>query len=761
MSPTPSCKHVITIGRSSIRKKQSRPHLLFVTRSALVLLFLLDLPCRTSASLVDTFTFDPKDDPIGHFSTILSSLYQMETAHAFGTTMTMFNNKDGDEQAYLDKTLRVDTNRFVPLEIVAANEAVVYDVLYQAEEAGFVKTLVYRNIIAGKVPILKLPDLAIIPNIALLRPTIVIPTEEQTPADKADIHSNQVTVSSGSVQNEAVYTMNVDDLRTKHPDLDGRGLKIGVMAGTFNCLGGYSADIASGDLPPNVIVMREGPCPGSDAGRVMMQLIYDIAPAAQLLFHTADDGESIYASGIDALAAAGCDVIVTATTYFTEPMFQDGIVAQAVDRAVKRGTAYFTSAGDRASKSYSAPFQPSGVMLQAPFSGELHEWEPGITRFNARLSGNAGLILQWDEPCFSASGSLGSASNLDVYLYDAASNTLILAISSDETGGDAVVAFSAIVPDATYGLEIALNGGPAPGLIKVILTGGGQDTNPFASISPNLASTSTTFGHANAALAAAIGGSDAQTFNYPAVVPVIEPFSGRGGTPILFDKTGMRLPQPEIRQTPLVVGPDNISNTFFPAATKKDRTTRAAVANVAAVALLMMQANPNLTPPEIYQLLADTAIDMDDPDTTAGFDVGFDTKTGYGYVDAERAVEAALAMTPSSEPSMTPSTTPSILPSTAPSMLPSMAPTTSPSSMPSDSPTMKPSRKPRMMRPRLPMTKAPVVRPATKAPIVRPPTKAPIVRNSRGRMQGGMTLTVGGVNATRLAAVPTRKPTLN
>jgi hypothetical protein len=219
-----------------------------------------------------------------------------------------------------------------------------------------------------------------------------------------------------------------------------------------------------------------------------------------------------------------------------------------------------------------------------------------------------------------------------------------------------------------------------------------------------------------------------------------------------------------------VVGPDGISNTFFPDTSKTFFGTIAAAPNVAAVALLMLQANAKLKPLQIYQILKDTVLDMDDPDTVGVFDFGFDSLTGYGYVDAEAAVEAALAMTPSSEPSMTPSTTPSMLPSTAPSMLPSMVPTTSPSMVPSDSPTMKPTRKPRMMRPRLPMTKVPSVRPPTKAPIIRPPTKAPsvrpptkepIFRKSRSRMQNGMTLTVGGVNATRSAAVPTRKPTIN
>jgi len=48
----------------------------------------------------------------------------------------------------------------------------------------------------------------------------------------------------------------------------------------------------------------------------------------------------------------------------------------------------------------------------------------------------------------------------------------------------------------------------------------------------------------------------------------------------------------------------------------------------------MLQANPTLTPLQVYSILQKTAIDMN----TGGFD--FDT--GYGYIDANAAVRTAL-----------------------------------------------------------------------------------------------------------------------
>ena len=68
---------------------------------------------------------------------------------------------------------------------------------------------------------------------------------------------------------------------------DGTGVMVGTLSDSYNCLGGAAAGVANGDLPAGVIVLDEGPCPASDEGRGMMEIIHDVAPGASQAFHTA------------------------------------------------------------------------------------------------------------------------------------------------------------------------------------------------------------------------------------------------------------------------------------------------------------------------------------------------------------------------------------------------------------------------------------------------------------------------------------------
>ena len=186
--------------------------------------------------------------------------------------------------------------------------------------------------------------------------------------------------------------------------------------------------------------------------------------------------------------------------------------------------------------------------------------------------------------------------------------------------------------------------GPDPGLIKWVNYGSRTIIPEYDTKS------STTFGHANAAGAISTGATayfDTPVFNGQPTA-TIETFSSAGGTPILFNTDGSRINgiTGTVRQKPEITSVDGGDNTFFGGDFEGNGKpnffgTSASAPHAAAVAALMKQKVPAITRNTILSTLQSTALDMDDP-STAGFDTGFDFGTGFGFIQADRALQAIL-----------------------------------------------------------------------------------------------------------------------
>jgi hypothetical protein len=152
----------------------------------------------------------------------------------------------------------------------------------------------------------------------------------------------------GSVTSQGDHAMRSDIARTTF-GVNGSGINVGALSDSFNCLGGAAADASSGDLPSVTVTQEISVCTGAtDEGRAILQVVHDVAPGASLSFASAFNGQAAFASNILALAASGAKVVVDDVVYFAEPMFQDGIIAQAVDSVVAGGVTYFSAAGNQA-----------------------------------------------------------------------------------------------------------------------------------------------------------------------------------------------------------------------------------------------------------------------------------------------------------------------------------------------------------------------------------------------------------------------------
>jgi PKD repeat protein len=468
----------------------------------------------------------------------------------------------------------------------------------------------------------------------------------------------------GSVTSEGDIALRADIARTSHT-VDGTGVTVGVLSDSFDTLGGAADDIASGDLPmTGVQVLSESTACGTlvfciDEGRAMLQIIHDMASGAELMFHTGLASKTEYASAITALAAAGADVIVDDLLYLHEPMFQDGIVAQAVDAVTSGGAIYYSAAGNAGLESYEGPFVDSGEVLCIEFFlplgdcdpiyervGRMHDFDPGpgvdnYQHVTVPLNGVLTVAMQWNEPF----GGAGPKIDHDLVLLDETGGVYYTISANDNIPmgeGWEVLQFENseyLYQNTSYSLAITYDDvdsiDPPAGLVKMVVFGSGNTINEYRTDSATL------YGHANSAGAEAVAAAfweDTPVFGIDPPKP--EPYTSRGGTAIYFNPNGSPKQAPEVRAKPEITAVDGVGTTFFFSDTNGDGVdeffgTSAAAPHAAGIAALMLDALPNSTPAQVNTALESSAIDMESP--------GFDFDTGAGLIEADAAISALMA----------------------------------------------------------------------------------------------------------------------
>ncbi|HYC53463.1 MAG TPA: S8 family serine peptidase, partial [Candidatus Binatia bacterium] len=336
--------------------------------------------------------------------------------------------------------------------------------------------------------------------------------------------------------------------------------------------------------------------------------------------------------------------------YFTEPFFQDGIIAQAVDTATAQANVtYVSAAGNQAGFSYEHVYADEDADDAAADFHDFDDGEGVDTRQQITLPEVPGgfqsqmtLVLQWDDPFYTPEGVL---SDYDVFVTDVTGTVEYARSDSNNLATQEpleIVSWrrTSSAPTTAY-VSIERVAGNSANRLKYVLYGA-DSIDSHATDSP------TVVGHPAATGAIAVG---AVPFHDP---ETIETFSARGDATILFTAQGDRLSAPQVRTKPDVVAPDGVNTTFFPPGGDSDDDaddhpnfpgTSAAAPHVAAVAGLMLASNPHLTPGELYTALTQTASDLGD----AGVDAVF----GHGLVDADGAVAAAATVPDITPPAVT------------------------------------------------------------------------------------------------------------
>jgi len=469
---------------------------------------------------------------------------------------------------------------------------------------------------------------------------------------------NYIVPATGVTKSQGDFSMHSDFARLGY-DIDGSGVKIGVLSNSYNTQGTAGTDVANGDLPGpgnpdgdtievdviKDVVLTSGSL--SDEGRAMLQILHDVAPGAELAFRTGYLGEQDMALGIRELANAGADIIVDDLSYITEPFFRDGVISQTIDSVVNEGVSFFSSAGNFGRTAYTAVYDPAPA--PSTITGTAHDFDGmgDIFQNILLLQGNYTLVMQWDDGSDPTMNT--TATDLDVFLSDDVGFSL-LGFNRENIGSFPieVVPFSVLLDSVPINIVVSRAAGPdVPVTFKYMLFRGGPT---FQMQEYSNQGNSTIVGHPNAAGAIAVGAVRFDKnpiwdpITYPQ--PVIMSFSSLGGTPvngIVRDKPDITAPNGVNTTIDLgngdwndPVDPDTLFPNFF--------GTSAASPHAAGVAALIKEAKlkfdsiSNVSPDTIRSLLRSTALDMDDP--------GLDYVSGSGFIQAHKAIMTFANPTP-------------------------------------------------------------------------------------------------------------------
>ena len=327
-------------------------------------------------------------------------------------------------------------------------------------------------------------------------------------------------------------------------------------------------------------------------------------------------------------------MIVDDIGYSDDPVFSDGLLAQAVNTVAFSTSApgqtavYCSSAGNEGANGYISTYRDLtdkfvraagnhgnlklGQVPAALTAGGWHNWNPNgrkepVTTFDVPPAqpSFAGFtymfFLQWDDVFFQ---DHGITTNFNILVFDkngnyhpelsGTSDAFSILEAYQQTGN--------LVLGTTYQMAITRTkkrdplAPPPPAAhqlsIQTFLDGIGNITGKYFHASP--LNVQTTYGHNSANGAIDVAAYVYDWTDKKPYQPVIEPFTSPGPVAIYFDQNGNRLTTPELRAKPEVAGVDGVGTTFFGGPYQADQFaffgTSAAAPHIAGVAALIIQA---------------------------------------------------------------------------------------------------------------------------------------------------------------------------
>ena len=434
--------------------------------------------------------------------------------------------------------------------------------------------------------------------------------------------------ASGSALSEGDEALGAAAARARF-DVDGSGVRVAVISDGIR---GLDTAQERGDAPElaEQRAFGSGSLARGAEGTAMLELVHDLAPGAELSF-------GAVATDVDMIAAVRyfaqrVDVIVD-DVGFLYPDDQQSEVSRNTAAALANPEwplrAYITAAGNWARTHWSGEFLAGieGTEIGLPYPGPLHVWWRGgaINRFRLARDERVVIALHWDQPWGRATH------DFDLYLLDQGGD--VVASSErrqaiDSLDPQEVLVYTNRGAAARFGVVVQNWRGAAPSLrIELFVLGssgeGSGATLEVATGASSLLAQSDAGGGAItvAAITQDVAGLDR-----------VARYSSRGPT-----NNGITKPDIAAIDGVSISGATEFGTRFY--------GTSAAAPHVAAVAALVLEAQPSLLAADggtavverqrLRELLLNTAVDIG-PD-------GMDASSGAGRIDAEAAIAAARA----------------------------------------------------------------------------------------------------------------------
>lgn len=432
----------------------------------------------------------------------------------------------------------------------------------------------------------------------------------------------------GAILTEGDGIHNADDARDTF-GIDGTGQLVGVISdGVSNYTAAQGTNDLPADAPASPGITIPAGCAGSgDEGTAMLEIVWDLAPGADLAFCTGFPGTTGMVNAINTLAGlAGMTIITDDLPHPQEPVFEDGPIAQAKQAAEALGIFYTASAGNRGNQHYEGAF--NGTTASVNIGGNTYayphdfggsDYQMSVTSRNCNAANCSNTVfLQWAELWGSA------AIDLDLYILDTAGNVLASSTNTQAGSGD---------PAETVSFSV-----PPQSAVRILIdyVSGGAPPTVFL----DLRSFNVT-GWEYLIRAGSINGASRQPEVYAAGAAnwnapgTINGFSSRGPIRRYF-------PSFVTRTKPDGTAVDGVSVTGagcfacpnpcppIPGTGCNFSGTSASTPHVAGLAALLLENQSSLTPTEVADVFNTTAVDIDAP--------GQDNNSGWGRLDVLAAI---------------------------------------------------------------------------------------------------------------------------